>query len=321
MAPDIGGTRPPAARWPFRTGYAVVVVGTGLACFWGYWGILENFHEGWYYESAWLNVRLLLAQYLWTMLVFQLITAVAVIRPVAGALSFGVLALLSMWRFRGASPLVVGVSIVAPLIILSIAAGVARYRRPRRLVAAICGVPALLVLVVGSGPAWRVAHRHDDGNRGVRAIVVHSAVLEWAPRGPGWPSDGVSWEEAVHRSRHLRADGLALSDSVLDIWRLPTIEEAVASMHRQGFPAGGSWDAAAGRARFARTPDKESPLWDPHSKVIYWWTATVPRPGYALRMAYDGRTLEVSKDTRWGYLGFRAVRRLEAPTLPSDSVR
>jgi len=299
----------------------VTVVGTGLACFWGYWGILENFHEGWYYDSAWLNIRLLFAQYLWTMLVFQLITAVAVVRPAAGALAFGVLALLSSWRFRGATPVVVGVSIVAPLILLGVAARLARYRRPHWHVAAICGVPLALILVVGSGPAWRIAHRHDDGNRGVRAIGVDSAVLEWAPQGPGWPSDGVSWEEAVYRARHLRADGLTLSDSVLDIWRLPTVEDAVVSMHRQGLRAGGSWDAAAGQARFERTPDKESPLWDPHSKIIYWWTATVPRPGYALRVSYDGRTLEVPKETRWGYLGFRAVRRFEASSRSEPTSR
>ncbi len=306
------GSGPPPARWRCVTGYAVVVLGTALACFWGYWGILENFHEGWYHESAWENVRLLLAQYLWMMLVFQVITAVAVVRPAAGAAAFVLLALLASWRFRGASPLVVGASILAPLLLLGAAAAWARYRRPRRVLAAVGALPTVLVIAVGIEPAWRVAHRYDDGDRGSRVIAVGADTLEWAPAGPGWPTDGVSWDEAVRRARHLRPDGRTLADSILDVWRLPSIEEVVASMHREGRPAGGSWDAAAAAARFARTPDKESPLWDPHSKVIYWWTATIPRPGHALRVAYDGRTLAVPTGVRWGYLGFRAVHSVRA---------
>lgn len=309
---DPGGGPPPPAGWRWAVGHAVVLLGTGLACFWGYWGTLENFHEGWYYASSWLNLRLLLAQYLWPMLAFQLLTAVAVVRPRAGAVAFGSLALLAAWRFRGANPLVVGVSIVLPLLLLGAAAATARYRWPRWALVVVGGLPTLLVLVVGAAPAWRVAHRYDDGDRGSRVIAVGAGALEWAPVGPGWPTDGVSWDEAVQRARHLRADGRTLSDSILDVWRLPSIEEVVVSMHRQGLPAGGTWDAKAGEARFARTPDKESPLWDPHSKVIYWWTATVPRPGHALRVAYNGHVLAVPQGVRWGYLGFRAVRSLPA---------
>ena len=66
----------------------------------------------------------------------------------------------------------------------------------------------------------------------------------------------------------------AVADTPRDVWRLPTAEEAVRSMHFRGTNSGGSWDPERARATYRRAPDKESPLWDVHSKVIYWWTAT-----------------------------------------------
>ena len=32
-------------------GWIAVVLSTVFTCLWALWGILENFHEGWYYES------------------------------------------------------------------------------------------------------------------------------------------------------------------------------------------------------------------------------------------------------------------------------
>jgi hypothetical protein len=58
------------------------------------------------------------------------------------------------------------------------------------------------------------------------------------------------------------------------VWRLPTVDEAVRSMARHGRNSGGVWDAETGKAAYNMIPDKESPLWNVHSQVIYWWTAT-----------------------------------------------
>jgi hypothetical protein len=83
---------------------------------------------------------------------------------------------------------------------------------------------------------------------------------------------------------------------------------------RPGRHAGGTWDAAAGRARFAALPDKESPLWDVHSPVIYWWTATVAGPDRARRVCSNGHAMRLPKKARYGYLG---VSRSERPAAPA----
>jgi hypothetical protein len=89
---------------------------------------------------------------------------------------------------------------------------------------------------------------------------------------------------------------------------LPTVAEAVQSMQRHGQNCGGTWDAASGRASYERTPDKESPLWDVHSQVIDWWTATEVNDREALIIVYDGKVWPRPKRAHWGYLGFRAVK-------------
>ncbi|MDR3714065.1 MAG: hypothetical protein P4L51_14695, partial [Puia sp.] len=45
-------------------GWIAVSISTALACFWALWGINENFHEGWYFDSVWRNVGLMMVQYL-----------------------------------------------------------------------------------------------------------------------------------------------------------------------------------------------------------------------------------------------------------------
>jgi hypothetical protein len=153
-----------------------------------------------------------------------------------------------------------------------------------------------------------VAGRIDDGNRGARRLAANGVDLVWAPEGPGWPRDGVDWTEAARRCRYLSADGNALADVPQDIWRLPSVEEAVRSQARHGENSGGFWDAARARATYARTPDKESPLWDVHSKIIYWWTATEAGPEKVFVVSYNGTVLARPRHARRGYLAFRAVK-------------
>ena len=62
-------------------------------------------------------------------------------------------------------------------------------------------------------------------------------------------------------------------DTPQDIWRLPTVDEAVRSMMLHGENAGGVWDEEAETAIYEVTPDKETPLWELHSQIIYYWTA------------------------------------------------
>jgi hypothetical protein len=79
-------------------------------------------------------------------------------------------------------------------------------------------------------------------------------------------------------------------------------------MARHGQNSGGEWDAEAGRAHYETTPDKESPLWDRYSQVIYWWTASDLAEEKAYIIAYDGEVWPRPKDFGPAYLGFRCVK-------------
>ena len=45
-------------------GWIGVGVSTLITCIWALWGILENFHEGWYAETLATNLGLMFIQYL-----------------------------------------------------------------------------------------------------------------------------------------------------------------------------------------------------------------------------------------------------------------
>ena len=79
-------------------------------------------------------------------------------------------------------------------------------------------------------------------------------------------------------------------------------------MARHGLSSGGVWDAAAAAASYETKPDKESPLWNVHSQVIYWWTATEADDARAYIIVYDGRVWRRDKDFGPAYLGFRCVK-------------
>jgi hypothetical protein len=139
--------------------------------------------------------------------------------------------------------------------------------------------------------------------------------LIWAPDGPGWPRTGASWYEAQQVCQYLGEDGLTPAPAPQHIWRLPTVDEAVRSMARHGQNSGGVWDAGIAKATYKTTPDKESPLWNAHSQVIYWWTATEVDEEHAYIIVYDGKAWPRAKQFSPAYLGFRCVKQ------PSTSYR
>jgi len=69
----------------------------------------------------------------------------------------------------------------------------------------------------------------------------------------------------------------------------------------------------------SRRHDKETPLWDPHSQVVCWWTSTEVDGSVALSVTYNGRTNRRPKSAAQDYLGFRAVRVVAA--TPPTGVR
>jgi hypothetical protein len=300
-----------ASRIQRLTGWLAVALSTALSCLWAFWGIIENFHEGWYYDSLARNLGLMAAQYLAPLFAFLGLALASVRWPRLGAALHLAVALLALWFFRPSSP-TNALLIAGPLGLLGVLYAFGRPEPWRRAAAVAAAPPLLVLLVCGVGPAWRVAGRVDDGDRGARLVEGNGVRLVWAPAGPGWPRGGVSWDEAVRRCRHLSADGARLCDQPQNVWRLPTADEAVRSMARHGRNCGGAWDAASGRAAYRVTPDKESPLWDTRSPVIYWWLATEADEQSAYIIVYDGKAWPRRKSARWGYLGFRAVKDVRA---------
>ncbi|MGD9887174.1 MAG: hypothetical protein AB7T03_04340 [Bacilli bacterium] len=95
-----------------------------------------------------------------------------------------------------------------------------------------------------------------------------------------------------------------------NFWRLPTVDEAVRSMMLHGENVNGVWNPETLTATYIETPDKESPLWDVHSQVIYYWTADFPLNDVekAFIIVYHGGVFSKSKIDGQDYLSFRAVK-------------
>ncbi|MCA9921663.1 MAG: hypothetical protein KC421_04790 [Anaerolineales bacterium] len=289
------------------TGWIAVGVSTVITCFWAFWGIIENFHEGWYYESWLSNVGLMFAQYLSPMLLFMGVTLISIFWPRLGGSLHAVLALLAIWFFQAFSNAATFLLIV-PLLGLGGLYWYGRFHPRKVAVYLIVGLPLLTLILSGAEPVFRVSQRVDDGNLQARLVSGNEVTFTWAPDGPGWPREGRDWREAQQACAHLSEDGLSLADTAQDIWRLPTVDEAVRSMSRYGRNSGGNWDAETSKAIYETTPDKESPLWNVHSQVIYWWTATEVNEEQAYMIAYDGQVWPRSKQFGPAYLGFRCVK-------------
>ena len=288
-------------------GWIGVGLSTVITCFWAFWGIIENFHEGWYYESWQSNVGLLLAQYLSPMLIFIGATLVSIYWPRFGGFLHIILALLAAWFFQAFSNAATFL-IITPLIGLGLLYWFGR-PQPRQVAASLAiGLPLLTLIISGIGPALRVSQRLDDGNLQARLVQGNGVDLVWAPDGPGWPGAGTTWHEARQVCQHLGEDGRTITPAPQQIWRLPAVAEAVRSMARHGQNSEGVWDAENAKATYKTRPDKESPLWNTHSQVIYWWTATEIDEERAYIIVYDGKVWSRAKQFGPAYLGFRCVK-------------
>jgi hypothetical protein len=296
-------------RW--WCGWAAVVVSTTIAAFWAFWGAAETFHEGWYYRELWRNVGLSVVQYFPAMLISMGAGLLAVWRPAAGVIVHAAGAIVAFRLFRH---MPVGMNLVAwPLLAL---AGAYSYGRPaprRWAIRLLVAVPLVTALVSGAYPAWRVATRPDDVDTSMRRITGNGVDLIWAPEGPGWDSTGFDWFEAKRRCEYLNADGRQLAQIPRGLWRLPTVDEAVRSMTYRRKNVGGTWDPLMKRAAYRVMPDKEAPLWNRYSRVIYWWTADEAGTDRAYRVSYNGAVHPFAKQTTRGYFAARCVKPNDGP--------
>ena len=288
-------------------GWIAVGLSTAITCIWAIWGILETFHEGWYYESWLSNVGLMFAQYLSPMLIFMGVTLISILWPRFGGVLHVIFALVVAWFFQVSSNAAT-LLIITPLIGIGVLYWFGR-PQPRKIAISLAiGLPILTLIIFGIEPVLRVSQRIDDGNLQARLVHGNGVNLIWAPDGPGWPRSGGDWYEAQRVCQYLGEDGLTPAPEPQHIWRLPTVDEAVRSMARHGQNSGGVWDAETAEATYKTRPDKESPLWNVHSQVIYWWTATEVDEEHAYIIVYDGKVWSRTKQFSADYYGFRCVK-------------
>ena len=297
---------------PFRksiniVGWIAVSISTLVTCFWAFWGIVENFHEGWYAESLLANLGLMFVQYLSPMLIFMAVTILSIFWPRFGGGLHILVALLAIGFFQAFSNAATFL-IILPLIGLGLLYWFGRPKPRNVAVFVAVGLPLLTLMIAGIGPAIRVSQRIEDGGLQARSVQGNGVNLIWAPDGPGWPSEGTNWYEAQKTCEYLSEDGLTISLTPQGIWRLPAVDEVVRSMARHGQNSSGVWNAETLKASYETTPDKESPLWNIHSQVIYWWTATEVDEDHAYIIVYDGKVWPRTKDFGPAYLGFRCVK-------------
>jgi hypothetical protein len=288
-------------------GWVAVSISTVITCFWAFWGIIENFHEGWYYESWSSNLGLMFAQYLSPMFLFMGVTVVSIFWPRLGGGLHVVLATFAIWFFQAIENPILFI-LIAPLVGLGALYWYGRARPQKLAVSLVLGLPILTLVISGIAPVMRVSQRVDDGDLNARLVEGNGVALIWAPDGPGWPLTGTNWVDAVEICEHLSEDGMTLNSEPQNIWRLPTVDEAVRSMALHGQNNSGIWDAENAKASYQTNPDKESPLWNVHSQVIYWWTSTEVDSDRAYIIVYDGKVWPRSKQIGPAYLGFRCVK-------------
>jgi hypothetical protein len=288
-------------------GVSLSLVISGL---WAWWGAIENFHEGWYAETLWENLFMMVFQYLLFTIVFTVLALISLKWKKLGLALHLLTAGFCVWFFSGAGFQVLWLLIIIPFVLLGLVYYFGEPRPRKWAYKLIVALPLLIVMAITVPQGIKVSQRIDDGDLSARLVEGPGVALVWAPRGPGWPDGGVTWAEAQVICRHLSEDGTTVTESEQNIWRLPSADEAVRSMMLHGENAGGKFDPETGKAVYERTPDKESPLWIPHSRVIYYWTADSPtdNPNSAYIIVYHGGVFERAKERRYGYLSFRAVR-------------
>ncbi|MBI9048037.1 MAG: hypothetical protein JEZ00_01340 [Anaerolineaceae bacterium] len=291
-------------------GWIAVGISLLIALLWTIWGMLENFHEGWYASSIWQNLFLMLIQYIPFSLAFILMPLIAMRWRRMGLIIYIGLGIFCAFFFAGASFFVTYLMLAIPLTGLGLLFFFGN-AQPRRLAVFLLTVlPISLMIIIAIPNIIRIQARLNDGDFSTRLVDCQGQPLYWAGRGPGFPEQGVTWADAQDACTHLSADGTELFEDEQNLWRLPDIEEAVRCQTRDGENAGGTWDAENETANYLNTPDKESPIWDSYSEIIYYWTGEwVPdRENYAYIIDYKGGIFKKNMLYSPAYQTFRCVK-------------
>ncbi|MFO7851503.1 MAG: DUF7670 domain-containing protein [Bacteroidota bacterium] len=296
-------------------GWIAISISILIICLWAYWGINENFHEGWYYRSLSKNLGLLFIQYLSPMLITMVLTLIAIRWHKPGGVIFILIGIaFSLVIFITIPEITFGIVLSwIPVTLLLVAVGLLYWfghlRKKRIAFTLAIGIPVVLVIIFSVEPLIRISNRVNEVSGEPYVISKNDKHLVWAPEGPGWSKKGgLSRNETRKICARLQEDGKTLADTALNIWRLPNVKEAVKSMTRHTENCNGMWDEEKEKAVYEVKPDKEPPLWDPYSRVIYYWTSTEINQEKAYIIIYSGEVWRKSKDSKMGSLGFRAVK-------------
>lgn len=248
-------------------------------------------------------------QYLIFTIVFVLLALIILKWKKIGLFLHLLLGAFCVWFFSGASFQVVGLLIIIPFAVLGLIYYFGNPYPKKWAYRLIIAIPLVVVVAISIPQGIKVSQRITDQDFGLRIVEGNNVTMAWAPRGPGWPDQGTSWEEANEICKYLSEDGLTLMENEQNIWRLPTVDEAVRSMMLHGENVSGVWNATEEKAVYEKTPDKESPLWDLHSKVIYYWTSdpSINDDQQAYIIVYHGGVFNRRKANSQSYLSFRAV--------------
>jgi hypothetical protein len=283
-----------------------------LVTAWSYWSANEMYHEGWwgawwhplpYLAPTVITLIPTLIAIRWPIVGGILLVGVG---------TFASLFFSNDVRFIGLAIGLVGVAFAVDGMVKrrsqsSSEEAAPRWRRHWRTLLAV-GAPLVVVLTVSAYTLPRVLARVDDHDRGARRIEGNGIALTWAPEGPGWnarqswggypswqsialygvapvglgdkpgygPQGRFASSDDMQRTNlclYLNADGTIMHDVPQYVWRMPTTEEVVRSLGRNGDNAACTWNGKLGFVQCAVRPDKESPLWATDHPVIYYWTA------------------------------------------------
>ena len=290
-------------------GWIAVGISLAIALLWTVWGMLENFHEGWYAPTLGENLFLLFIQYIPFALAFMLVPVIAMRWKRLGLIIYISLAIFCAIFFAGSSFMVTFIMLAIPLTGLGLLFFFGD-PQPRRIAIYLLTLLPLVVMVVIAVPnIIRISNRLNDGDFSMRLVDCQGQPLYWAGRGPGFPEKSATWADANYACVHLSEDGSILMEEEQNIWRLPGIKEAIRCQTRGGENAGGSWDAENEIATYENTPDKETPIWDSYSEVIYYWTSDMTdRENYAYIIDYKGGVFEKNMLYSPAYRTFRCVK-------------
>jgi len=294
-----------------------------ISGFWSFWGIIENFHEGWYFNSILKNIALMFIQYLSIPLIIILLSLISIKWHKIGGLLwiFVWLGFSYLIFFGGNIPFsfrrfLIWFPITAPLLLIGFSFYFFEIKSKKIASILIIVFPLLIIFSLGIPNCIRVSTRYNDHNFGLRVVEGNGVTLAWAPQGPGSPKRGVNWYEAQRICSFLDESGKKLLSERQDIWRLPTREEIVRSLTKNGKNCEGFINEK-GKPVYKVTPDKETPLWDPNSMIIYYWTSekgmnvqsyNKEKRVFTYLVSYNGRILLRYSSNGADYHGFRCVK-------------